>query len=333
MALGRRQLVGAEAEAGGGSSYRYISDASSSSIGDICYCDTSGASFTLTLPNSPVTGSGVSIRDAQGTWSGQNLILNPGSNKIAGVLGTFSCNVSDASFDLVWRGSAIGWEPEFIITNYVRGAGSTGAGHASGAATVIGRAGSGGAGSGTPTITLNPADKGTAITLSNGNLTAASSGNDSTHNIVRSNFIATLLPAYFEITGGAVDVGFGVANAAFPLNGQYLARVVLKASVCSSIAMSKGPGQNSNVTGGTWTNTDVMGLLYNTSVVTLYKNGTSLGSFTAPRANPPGGLTQGIFAAVYVKNVTGATITCNFGATALAHLPSGATSWDGSQSA
>jgi hypothetical protein len=327
---GTWQTVSGGGGGGSGSSYRYISGASSSAIGDICYCDTSGASFTLTLPNSPVTGSGVSIRDAQGTWSGQNLILNPGSNKIAGVLGTFSCNVSDANFDLVWRGSAIGWEPEFIITNYVRGAGGTATGHASGASTVIGRAGAGGAGSGTP-VTLNPADKGTAITLIGGNLTAASSGNDSTHHIVRSNAIASLLPAYFEITGGAVDVGFGVANAAFPLDGLYLGQGGIEAFGMFMNSYAEGPGQNSNVTGGTWTNTDVMGLLYNTSVLTVYKNGTSLGSFTSPRANPPGGVTQGMFAAAYVKNVTGATITCNFGATALAHLPSGATSWDGSQ--
>src|SRR3954451_22662943 len=52
---------------GGGSSYRYISGTTTSAAGDICYCDTSGAGFVLTLPTSPVTGSGVSIRDAQGT--------------------------------------------------------------------------------------------------------------------------------------------------------------------------------------------------------------------------------------------------------------------------
>lgn len=330
---GSWQTVSGGGGGGGGSAYRYISGTTTSSTGDICYCDTSGAGFTLTLPTSPVTGSGVSIRDAQGTWSGQNLVLDPGSNKIAGVLGTFACNVADASFDLVWRGPTIGWEPEFLISNYSRGAGSTGAGHAGGVATVTGRAGSGGAGSGTPTIFLNPADKGTAITLSNGNLTAASSGNTGVQQIVRSNAIASLLPAYFEVTGGAVNVGFGVANAAFPLNGQYLGQGGIEGFGIFLDSFAEGPGQFGNVTGGTWTNTDVMGLLYNTSVVTVYKNGTSIGSFTSPRSNPPGGVTQGMFAAVDVKNVTGATITCNFGATALAHLPTGATSWDGSQSA
>jgi hypothetical protein len=328
------QTISGGGGGGGGSSYRYVSSASSSAVGDICYCDTSGAGFTLTLPSSPVTGSGVSIRDAQGTWTGQNLILNPGSNKIAGALGTFSCNVSDASFDLVWRGSSIGWEPEFLISNYSRGAGGIATGRASGAAMVVGRA------IGGTTLTfLNPSDKGTGITLSGSNLTAAASLNDNTNHIVRSNVAAnpSLLPVYFEVTGSAGDVGFGVANSAFPLDGQYLGNGGVEAlGIFKSDGYAEGPGgQNDFVTGGSWGNADNMGLLYNSSSLTVYKNGTSIGTFTSPRSNPPSpaGLVQGMFAAVSVKQVTGSTITVNFGAAPLAHLPTGATSWDGSQTA
>jgi hypothetical protein len=325
-------IVGGGGGGGSGSTYRYVSGTSSANIGDVCYCDTSGAGFVLTLPTSPVTGSGISIRDARGTWTGQNLVLDPGSNKIASNLGTFACNVADANFDLVWRGSTIGWEPEFIIANLTRAGGGIAVGTAVGRAIISGISGGSGAGAG-PTVTLNPADSGINLAFSNGNLTATASANDSTLHIVRSTAPANTasLPAYFEVTGAAVDAGFGVANSRFPLNGQYLGQGGIDAFGIFVNSYAEGPGQAALVSGGTYGPTDVMGLLYSSTQLTISKNGTAIGTFASPTANPGGSSGPGMYAAVYVKAVTGATITANFGGTTLTHLPTGATSWDGSQ--
>lgn len=315
---------------GSGSSYRYLSGTTTVSIGDICYCDTSSAGFVLTLPTSPVTGSGVSIRDAQGTWTGQNLILDPGSNKISGVLGTFACNVADASFDLVWRGPTIGWEPEFIISNYTRGGGSVGTGHAAGSAVVSGQAGSSGAGAG-PTVTWSTTDKASTISLTNNNLTATSNSNAGGHHIIRATAVAQTLPGYFEITGAATTfIMVGVANQAQVLDGQYLGQGGTNSFGWWWNGYEEGPGQSGSI--ASFSPTDIVGVLYNGSQITLYKNGTSLGTFTAPTANPGGGFVPGIFPAAGVAANTGSTVTANFGTTPLAHLPAGAHSWDGSQS-
>jgi hypothetical protein len=316
---------------GGGSAYRFVSGTSSANSGDVCYCDTSGGGFVLTLPTSPVTGSGVSIKDARGTWTGQNLVLDPGSNKIAGNLGTFACNVADANFDLVWRGSTIGWEPEFIIANLARGGGGIGVGTAGGRAIVAGHAGSSGAGSVAP-VFWSTTDKSTTITVSGGGLIAATNVNTGGDHIIRATAPAAILPAYFEITGAAGNIGFGVANKAFPVDGQYLGQGGVNAFGWFNSAYSEGPGgQAANVASGTYINTDINGLLYNGSQITLYKNGTALGTFTAPTSSPPGGVGSGIFPAAGIAGATGTTITANFGGTPLAHLPVGATSWDGSQ--
>jgi hypothetical protein len=331
---GSWQTISSGGGGGGSSSYRYISGTTTSSIGDICYCDTSSVSFTLTLPTNPATGSGVSIRDAQGTWAGQNLLLDPGSNKIAGNLGVFACNVPDANFDLVWRGPTIGWEPEFIIANLSRGGGGIGFGSASGRSIVSGIAGASGAGS-APGVFWSSTDKSATITLSGGGLIATTNANDSTQHILRATAEAATLPAYFEITATAGDVGFGVANRAFPLDGQYLGQGGINAFGWFAHGYVEGPGQADNVTSGDYIGTSICGLLYNGAQVTIYKDGTSLGSFTAPTNTPSGGagVTAGILPAASVRAITGATITANFGATPLAHLPAGARSWDGSQSA
>jgi hypothetical protein len=323
-------IVGGGGGGGSGSTYRYVSGTSSANVGDICYCDTSSAGFVLTLPTSPVTGSGISIRDARGTWTGQNLVLDPGSNKISGNLGTFACNVADANFDLVWRGPTIGWEPEFIIANLARGGGGIAVGHASGAAIVTGRAGGSGAGAG-PAVFWSSTDKASTITLSGGGLIAATNSTAGGSHIVRATATAMTLPAYFEITGAAGDVAFGVANPAFPVDGQYLGQGGINSFGLFKTSYAEGPSQSGNVSGGDYINTDVMGLRYSGTQVTVYKNGTALGTFAAPTPNPSGSVNTGIFPAANISAVTGTTITANFGGTTLAHLPVGSTSWDGSQ--
>jgi hypothetical protein len=324
---------------GGGSSYRYISGTSSANVGDICYCDTSGAGFVLTLPTSPVTGAGISIRDARGTWTGQNLVLDPGSNKISSNLGTFSCNVADANFDLVWRGSTIGWEPEFNIASLSRGGGGIGVGTATGRSTVSGIAGASGAGAG-PAVFWSTTDKASTITVSGGGLVATSNTSGGGHHIIRATATAVALPAYFEITGASAtgasggNVGAGLANAKFDLNGQYLGQGGIDAFGWFTNAYAEGPGQGNTIASGTYINTDVIGFLYSGTQITVSKNGTALGTFTAPTGSPTGGtFPTGLFPAANIPADTGATVTANFGGTALAHLPTGSHSWDGSQSA
>jgi hypothetical protein len=73
-----------------------------------------------------------------------------------------------------------------------------------------------------------------------------------------------------------------------------------------------------------------MGIKYDGPYIYYYKDGTQLGQFAVPTSAPGGGFAPGIFPAFYIGS-GGGSITVNFGATPLAHLPSGAHSWDGNQ--
>jgi hypothetical protein len=315
---------------GGGtnSSFRYLAGAATIASGDLCYCDTSSGGFVLTLPTSPVTGQGMSIRDAKGTWSTNNVTLDPGSNPIANVLGVFPCNVSDANFDLVWRGPTIGWDPQFVVSNYARGLLNTGAGTSAGHGAATGT----GTTVGAPTlVTLSPTNKSPTITLSGGNLNAGASAG--TSNNVMATGTAVSLPGYFEmiITSGT-DAGLGVTNTRWPITStsQYLGQGGVDSFGFFASAYAEGPGWAGNVSGGAFNNTNVMGIKYDGIYIYYYKDGTLLGHFAVPTSAPGGGFAPGIFPAFFIGS-GGGSITVNFGATPLAHLPSGAHSWDGNQ--
>ncbi len=76
-------------------------------------CNTSSASFTLTLPSSPVINDTVSVADYAGTFATNKLMVAPaGSDRIMGTTGgeVMDVTTNNASFTLVFSGNATyGW--------------------------------------------------------------------------------------------------------------------------------------------------------------------------------------------------------------------------------
>jgi hypothetical protein len=112
--------TGEPGPAGPGVSYQYLTSNANVGPGDIAYCDTSAGPFTVTLPATPSVGHGISIRDLNGTWTANHLLVSPGSNMIEASTGTLTCDTADADFDLIWRGGATGWAVVFMVDHFSR---------------------------------------------------------------------------------------------------------------------------------------------------------------------------------------------------------------------
>jgi len=80
--------------------------------GDYLLADTSGGSFTITLPQAPVTGSFVTIFDAD-SWTDNPLIFDSGVNSIEGSGSTINVDVGNVRIDLVYNGST--WKTHIPI--------------------------------------------------------------------------------------------------------------------------------------------------------------------------------------------------------------------------
>jgi hypothetical protein len=74
---------------------------------DAIIADTTGGSFTITLPATPTAGSQVIIADG-GDWSTNNLTIARNASTIEGLAEDLTCNVQGASLQLVYDGST--WE-------------------------------------------------------------------------------------------------------------------------------------------------------------------------------------------------------------------------------
>lgn len=75
------------------------------SSGDNILADTSGGSFTITLPSSPATGSAISIIDSKGTFTTNYLIINPNGNTINLDSSNMFVSNTGFAFNLVYNGS------------------------------------------------------------------------------------------------------------------------------------------------------------------------------------------------------------------------------------
>lgn len=110
------QIIASQAVTGGGGgggsgvAERYLTASTTANPGDICYCNTAAGGFTIALPTTPVAGTGVGFRDAESSWAASNLTVSPGANKIENQTGNLTCDVTNGNFDLVWSGSAAGWQ-------------------------------------------------------------------------------------------------------------------------------------------------------------------------------------------------------------------------------
>jgi hypothetical protein len=77
-------------------------------VGEGVLADTSGGSFTVTLPASPTLGAQVLIADAGGVWGTNNLTVGRNGQTIAGVADDLVCNINGISIQLVYDGTT--WE-------------------------------------------------------------------------------------------------------------------------------------------------------------------------------------------------------------------------------
>jgi hypothetical protein len=330
---------------GGGFSGNYLASNATVQAGTINYCDTSAGGFGVTIPTSPAIGNVVCFRDAVGTWDLANLSVLPGGHNIDGNSGTFTCDVADANFDLIWRGDPTGWSVQFIVAPLSRrpaiirtGAGTSfstanvlgigqgtaiaGAGTAAGHAIVAGVSGS------SIAANWNPSDKAADITLSLSNLKATKGGSGA-DSIVRGTPGRTASHRYFELTfntltAGPHGVGVGLANASHTLSG-YLGSDSANGMGVFNGGYSQGPGWAGNF-GTTFIAGDVLGIEMDTNfagdIFRCYING----SVDVVQSGSLYG-TSTWFPAVSIYT-PGDAVTANFGATPFSFLPSGAQAWN-----
>lgn len=83
----------------------------------VYYVDTSSAPVTVSLPTTPSRGDVIQLVDVRGTFSTNNLTVNPGpSGKIMRqtVADTMTVSVNGAAFSLVYYDATNGWLLENI---------------------------------------------------------------------------------------------------------------------------------------------------------------------------------------------------------------------------
>jgi hypothetical protein len=75
------------------------------SINEGVLTDTTGGSFTVTLPSSPLAGSQVVVSDAGGSWGTNNLTVARNGSTIAGAADDLICDIDNASVQLIYDGA------------------------------------------------------------------------------------------------------------------------------------------------------------------------------------------------------------------------------------
>ena len=77
--------------------------------GDSLFANTSGGTFTITLPASPSVNSKVTIHDIAGTWNASPVNISRNGSILAGATEDLVLNVRNATVMLVYSGSTYGW--------------------------------------------------------------------------------------------------------------------------------------------------------------------------------------------------------------------------------
>ena len=77
------------------------------------FCNTSGGSFTVTLPASPSKGDSVRIFDSHNTFDSNNLTIGRNGQPIMGAVADLTVSTEGAAFELVYYDGSQGWR---IIT-------------------------------------------------------------------------------------------------------------------------------------------------------------------------------------------------------------------------
>ena len=102
-------LSWAELEAGGTSWQSVKTGNYTASAGEGVFCNTTGGSFTLTLPSSPTIGDEVSFIDYAGTFDTYALTIGRNSEKINGATADLTVAVERAANTLVYTDGTQGW--------------------------------------------------------------------------------------------------------------------------------------------------------------------------------------------------------------------------------
>ena len=98
-----------EADAGGTSWQAVKTTGFTAAAGQGVFCNTTGGSFTLTLPASPTIGDEVSFIDYAGTFDTNALTIGRNSQKINGAAADLTVSVERAANTLVFTDSTQGW--------------------------------------------------------------------------------------------------------------------------------------------------------------------------------------------------------------------------------
>jgi len=77
--------------------------------GDHLFSDTSGSSWTLTLPAAPTIGNEIHIIDFTKTWDVNNLTIARNGNRINGLLEDLVCDTKGCSIKLIYSNASQGW--------------------------------------------------------------------------------------------------------------------------------------------------------------------------------------------------------------------------------
>jgi hypothetical protein len=109
----RFQLVNPSVVAAGGVAYTAVKTANYTAVNnDGVLTNTTGGSFTVTLPTSPTVGNIVVVVDSFSQWGTNNLIIDPTALiKIAGNTAgdTLTCDITGITVTLVYTGATYGW--------------------------------------------------------------------------------------------------------------------------------------------------------------------------------------------------------------------------------
>ena len=73
------------------------------------FCNTTSASFTVTLPASPSAGDIIAIKDYANTFDTNKISIAPNGNKIQGSTSTFECTDEGAALNFIYVDSTRGW--------------------------------------------------------------------------------------------------------------------------------------------------------------------------------------------------------------------------------
>jgi hypothetical protein len=90
--------------------YTVVSSNTTLQAADLIAADTSGGSFTLTLPLNPSNGDAVDIFDFSDTFDTNNLTIARNGTKIEGIEENLVCNIEGAYFTMIYTGATRGWQ-------------------------------------------------------------------------------------------------------------------------------------------------------------------------------------------------------------------------------